>query len=136
MKAAIKKLVLLAPLAAIVTACGGAEDMKKVAKTKAAEIAGDVAAQVMEESSAGLHNKPVDVVQLTDNVYQARGIGNTHLIKTSEGNVLFYTGIAVQAAKQMKLLKEAAPGDISYIVLSHSHADHIGGTKFWAEDNT
>ena len=33
--------------------------------------------------------------------------------------------------KHKRLLKEAAGGDIAYIVLSHSHGDHIGGLKFW-----
>jgi alkyl sulfatase BDS1-like metallo-beta-lactamase superfamily hydrolase len=35
------------------------------------------------------------------------------------------------------MLKEAMPeGDITHIIASHSHADHIGGVKFWKEADT
>jgi glyoxylase-like metal-dependent hydrolase (beta-lactamase superfamily II) len=45
--------------------------------------------------------------------------------------VLFDAGLGTQAAKQKRLLQDAAPGPMKYIILSHSHADHLGATKYW-----
>jgi alkyl sulfatase BDS1-like metallo-beta-lactamase superfamily hydrolase len=59
------------------------------------------------------------------------------MIWTEEGKVIFDTGLAFQAAKQRRLLQEAAPeGPVTRVILSHSHADHIGGTRFWLEEGT
>ncbi|MXX29159.1 MAG: MBL fold metallo-hydrolase [Gammaproteobacteria bacterium] len=80
---------------------------------------------------AGLQHIEVGVDQPAADVFRASGVGNTFLIRTAEGLVLFDTGLATQAAKHKRLLQEAAAGEITHIVLSHSHADHIGGTKFW-----
>lgn len=80
---------------------------------------------------AGLHNIAIKVDQYLNNIYRASGVANSYLIKTTEGNVLFDTGLATQGAKHKRLLQNAAPGDITHIILSHSHADHIGATKFW-----
>ena len=52
-----------------------------------------------------------------------------------EGDVMFDTGLSIQAAKQMSALSKVYPEvNISHIILSHSHADHTGGLKFWFED--
>lgn len=80
---------------------------------------------------AGLQHIEVGVDQPAPDVFRASGVGNTFLIRTDEGLVLFDTGLATQAAKHKRLLQDAVPGEVTYIVLSHSHADHIGGTKFW-----
>ena len=75
--------------------------------------------------------------KINDFIYQARGIGNTHVITTSAGHVLFDTGLSLQAARQLQMLQEVMPaGDITHIIASHSHADHIGGIKFWRQPDT
>ncbi len=116
-------------------------DLKQQAMIKAASLAGDVAAGVMEradsERANQLHNVPISIEKINDFIYQARGIGNTHVITTSEGHVLYDTGVSIQAAKQLQMLKEAMPeGNVTHIIASHSHADHIGGIKFWKETDT
>ena len=73
----------------------------------------------------------VEVDRFQGNILRATGVANTYLVRTAEGNLLFDTGLATQAAKHKRLLQEAAPGPVTHIVLSHSHADHIGGVKFW-----
>ena len=83
---------------------------------------------------AGLHHIPVAVERIRPNIWRAKGVANSYLIATDEGNVLFDGGLATQAAKQKRLLQDAAPGDLKYIILSHSHADHIGATKFWRQE--
>ena len=50
---------------------------------------------------------------------------------------MFDTGLSTQVPKQMKALKAAIPDlDLSHIIVSHSHADHSGGVKFWKEEDT
>ena len=37
----------------------------------------------------------------------------------------------------LKLLREVLPpGEVTHIIASHSHADHIGGVKFWQRPDT
>ena len=84
----------------------GCDDVEKAAELRAAEPVGEVAAKRLasvgetERSAADLINVPVEVRKLADFVYQARGVSNTHVIATSEGNVVFDTGLAIQSAKQ------------------------------------
>ena len=80
---------------------------------------------------------PVGLRVLADNVFQATGNGNSHLIHTSEGNVVFDTGnaFAGQADDHYRLLRDAAPGPIRYVIYSHSHPDHTGGHRYWATEN-
>ena len=120
-------------------------DANRAAELRAGELAGDVAARVIAsntESGGDTHSRdfisiPIEVRKLADNVYQARGVGNTQVIATSEGHVVYDTGLATQAAKQRRLLGEALPeGPITHVILSHSHQDHAGGTRFWTEDDT
>ncbi|MCY4199237.1 MAG: MBL fold metallo-hydrolase [Gammaproteobacteria bacterium] len=80
---------------------------------------------------ASLQHIDVEVDQPAPGVFRAWGVGNTFLIPTEAGHVLFDAGLGTQSARQKRLLQEAAPGEVTHIILSHSHADHIGGTKFW-----
>ena len=88
-------------------------DLKQQAMIQAASMAGDVAAGVMDradsERANQLHNVPISIEKINDFIYQARGIGNTHVITTSQGHVLYDTGISIQAARQLQMLKEAIP---------------------------
>lgn len=128
---------LVAIFAVAISGCGEDSQLKKKAELKAAEMIGKVATKSMPDDMAGgFHNIPIKVVNIADGVYQVMGIGNTHLITTPAGNVLFDTGLSIQAAEQLKQLKAVEPGPISHIILSHSHADHIGGTRFWREKDT
>ena len=79
---------------------------------------------------------PVSLRVLADNVYQATGNGNSHLIHTSEGNVVFDTGnaFAGQADDHYRLLRDAAPGPLRYVIYSHSHPDHTGGHPYWIDE--
>ncbi len=140
MKKILAIVVLLIVAVGLYAAFSG-EDLKKKAMIEAASLAGNVASEVLdragEERANQLHNVPITIEKINDYIYQARGIGNTQVITTSEGHVLYDTGISIQAANQLKQLKEVMPeGEITHIILSHSHADHTGGTKFWQEDDT
>ncbi|MCP5040182.1 MAG: MBL fold metallo-hydrolase [bacterium] len=120
----------------------GCDEVKKSAEMKAAEAIGDLATERLasmgetERAASDLINIPIEVRQLSDVVWQVRGVANTQLIETSQGNVIFDTGLATQAAKQRRLLGEAVPGVITHVILSHSHQDHVGGVQFWEEEGT
>lgn len=87
-------------------------------------------------SAVDLIKRPIEVKQIADNVYYATGVGNTMMITTEEGVVLFDTGLVLQVEPQLRMLKEISDAPVRYIVLSHSHADHTGGTRFWQEEGT
>ena len=121
--------------------------LKKEAQLKTMEMIGEVAVKRLGGSSVAgeethgsavdMIRNPIEVRKVADNVFYATGVGNTVMVTTSEGNVLLDTGLVIQAAKQLRLLKEqVSDAPVRYIVLSHSHADHIGGTKFWVEEGT
>jgi glyoxylase-like metal-dependent hydrolase (beta-lactamase superfamily II) len=88
-------------------------------------------------AAAELITLPIEVDEVVPGVFRASGVGNTFVITTSEGNVIFDTGLVIQASEQIRKLK-AALGDFEpvKIVLSHSHADHVGGTRLWSGENT
>jgi len=120
-------------------------DVKKEAQLKTLEVIGDIAAKKMEGDAGGevthgsavdMIRRPIETKEIADGIFMATGVGNTFMITTDEGNVIFDTGLVLQSAKQIKLLKEISDDPVRYIVLSHSHADHIGGAKFWMEDGS
>ena len=88
-------------------------------------------------AAAELITLPIEVDEVAPGVFRASGVGNTFVITTSEGNVIFDTGLVIQASEQIRQLK-AVLGDFEpvKIVLSHSHADHVGGTRLWSGENT
>ena len=123
------------------------DSIKKEAQLKTLEVIGDAAAERMASaggdgqathgSAVDLINEPIEIRQISDNVFYATGVGNTFMVRTSEGNVIFDTGLILQSAKQLRMLKEeVSDGPVKYVVVSHSHADHSGGTKLWLEKGT
>ena len=88
-------------------------------------------------AAAELITLPIKVDEVAPGVFRASGVGNTFVITTSEGNVIFDTGLVIQASEQIRQLKTIL-GDFEpvKIVLSHSHADHVGGTRLWSGENT
>ena len=88
-------------------------------------------------AAAELITLPIEVDEVAPGVFRASGVGNTFVITTSEGNVILDTGLVIQASEQIRQLKTVL-GDFEpvKIVLSHSHADHVGGTRLWSGENT
>jgi len=124
---------------------GAGKGLKKKAELKTLEVIGEAAAKRLGGSADGeeshgsavdLIKRPIEVRKIADNVHYATGVGNTMMITTDEGNVIFDTGLVIQVAQQIKVLKAISEAPVRYIVLSHSHADHIGGTRFWQEEGT
>ncbi len=93
---------------------------------------------------SGSHTRQLDsfgddldhAVEIADGIYQARAVGNAHLIVTPAGNIVVDTGLPRkgEAARQKKLLQAADDGPVKYVILTHAHMDHAGGTDLWQED--
>ncbi len=117
---------------------------KKSAQIKTLDKIGDIAAKRLSENpdvegsaAAEFINIPIEAREISSGIWQATGVGNAHIITTKSGDVLFDTGLSTQVPKQIKVLNDAVDDlNISHIIVSHSHADHQGGVKFWKDDET
>ncbi|MCR4414706.1 MAG: MBL fold metallo-hydrolase [Thermoguttaceae bacterium] len=60
-------------------------------------------------------------------------VGDIWLIKTSQGGILVDTGGVSAIADTWERIKSAGvdPGQIHYVLLSHTHGDHVGATYLW-----
>jgi alkyl sulfatase BDS1-like metallo-beta-lactamase superfamily hydrolase len=76
------------------------------------------------------------VVKISDSVYMATVTGNVYLVTTPAGNVVIDTATANDAPEARKLLGAVSQGPVKYIILTHGHADHIGGINLWKEAGT
>lgn len=122
-----------------------ARKLKQEAEIQSMAVIGDVATKRLASASGeGTHGaavdlikRPIEVREVAENIHYATGVGNTIMITTGEGVVLFDTGLVIQSANQLQILKDTvSDADVRYIILSHSHADHIGGTRFWMDEDT
>lgn len=107
-------------------------------KLKAVGMIGEAAETQMAENpdavgttAAEFINIPIVAREIATNVWQVTGVGNIQMVRTSKGDVIYDTGLALQTAKQLAALNAAVPDlNITHIILSHAHADHTGGEKF------
>jgi len=75
-------------------------------------------------------------VKINEAISMVPATGNVYLVKTSAGDVLIDTAIAEIAAEVKKVFDSEPHGAIKYIILTHAHADHIGGISLWKERGT
>ena len=75
-------------------------------------------------------------VKINDAISMVPATGNVYLVKTSAGNVLIDTAIAEIAGEVKKIFDSEPHGAIKYIILTHAHADHIGGIALWRQLDT
>jgi alkyl sulfatase BDS1-like metallo-beta-lactamase superfamily hydrolase len=64
-------------------------------------------------------------------VYESRGIGNSYLLTTPEGDVLVNAGALGDARRGRALFAEVSKGPVRYIVLTQSHANQYGGLEVY-----
>jgi len=77
-----------------------------------------------------------EAYEIVPGVYQARGVGNTHMVVTSAGNVIVDAGLPFTADDHAALLRAVDDGPIHSVVVTHAHADHYGGASVWLEEDT
>jgi alkyl sulfatase BDS1-like metallo-beta-lactamase superfamily hydrolase len=114
---------------ASLTACGDGptEPQEKSGEADEVRTAGALETYGQDQNEA---------FKITDFIYQARGTGNTNLVITPDGNLVVDTGLPTQAERHKELLQRVDRGPIRYIVLTHAHMDHVGGTNVWREPDT
>lgn len=76
------------------------------------------------------------LVKITDSIYMAETVSNVYVITTADGNIVIDTAPAKSAPAARKVLAEQVRGPVKYIILTHGHADHIGGIDLWKEPGT
>src|SRR5262249_42743340 len=76
------------------------------------------------------------LIKINDAISMVKTSGNVYVVNTPEGSVIIDTAIADMAPEAKKLLSPAVRGPVKYIILTHGHADHIGGISLWKEPGT
>lgn len=70
-------------------------------------------------------------IERAPGVYESRGIGNSYLITTSDGDVLVNAGALGDARRGRELFAKVSSSPIRYIVLTQSHANQYGGLELY-----
>ena len=87
-------------------------------------------------AACGLAQDNEKPVKINDAISMVPATGNVYLVKTPAGDVLIDTAIAEIAGEVKKIFDTEPHGSIKYIILTHAHADHIGGISLWKEPGT
>jgi len=140
----IMLVVLLALTLLVYFGIKNSDNVRRAVELKAVDTMANIGAKRMREFAseegsvaADFINNPIEVREISAGIYQATGVANTHLITTDEGDVLFDSGLSTQVPKQIKVLEAVRENPrLTHIIVSHSHADHSGGVKFWRQEDT
>ena len=68
-------------------------------------------------------------IERAPGVYESRGVGNSYLLTTSEGDVLVNAGALRDAKRGRALFGKVSSRPIRYIILTQSHANQYGGLE-------
>jgi glyoxylase-like metal-dependent hydrolase (beta-lactamase superfamily II) len=77
-----------------------------------------------------------EAVAITDFIFMARDISNAYLVTTGAGDLMVNTGFMDNADRNVALLAPHRTGPLAFIVLTQSHADHLGGVPEFLEPGT
>lgn len=81
-------------------------------------------------------DEQAEAIAITPFVFQANDISNAYLVTTSEGDVMINTGFMDNAERTKRLLAPQRTGQLAFIILTQSHADHFGGVPEFLEEGT
>ncbi|HTU61971.1 MAG TPA: alkyl sulfatase dimerization domain-containing protein, partial [Polyangiales bacterium] len=70
-------------------------------------------------------------IERAPGVFESRGVGNSYLLTTPEGDVLVNAGTLGDARRGAELFRAVSSRPIRYIVLTQSHANQYGGLEVY-----
>lgn len=73
-----------------------------------------------------------EAVALGDGIYMSRGIANTYLVATPDGDLMINTGLDFEVARTKDRFERARAAPVGAIVFTQGHPDHVGG---WSSFN-
>ena len=68
-----------------------------------------------------------DAVPLGDGIFMSKGISNSYLVTTADGDVLVNSGMYNEAEEIKRRFGEVSSNPVRVIVFTQGHADHVGG---------
>ncbi len=68
-----------------------------------------------------------DAVAVGDGIFMSRGISNSYLVTTGDGDVQINTGMYFEAEEIKRRFGAVSQGPLRVIVFTQGHADHVGG---------
>ncbi len=71
------------------------------------------------------------VLECAPGIWENRGVGNSYLVTTSEGDVLVNAGTLGDARRGREQFSRVSQQSIRYIVLTQSHANQYGGLEVY-----
>ena len=71
------------------------------------------------------------VIERAPGLWESRGIGNSYLLTTAEGDVLVNAGTLADARRGREQFARVSANPIRYIVLTQSHANQYGGLEVY-----
>jgi len=70
-------------------------------------------------------------IERAPGIYESRGVGNSYLLTTAEGDVLVNAGTLGDARRGRELFARVSSRPMRYIVLTLSHANQFGGLEIY-----
>lgn len=70
-------------------------------------------------------------IERAPGIYESRGVGNSYLLTTAEGDVLVNAGTLGDARRGRELFARVSSRPVRYIVLTQSHANQFGGLEIY-----
>jgi alkyl sulfatase BDS1-like metallo-beta-lactamase superfamily hydrolase len=68
-----------------------------------------------------------DAVPLGDGIFMSKGISNSYLVTTTDGDVLINSGMYYEAEEIKRRFGAVSSNPLRVIVFTQGHADHVGG---------
>src|ERR1700726_2146019 len=68
-----------------------------------------------------------DAIVIGDGLFMSRGIANSYLVVTGEGDLLINTGLDVEAPEIEARFARVSSDKLRAIVFTQGHPDHVGG---------
>jgi alkyl sulfatase BDS1-like metallo-beta-lactamase superfamily hydrolase len=70
-------------------------------------------------------------IQRAPGIYEVRGVGNSYLLATADGDILVNAGTLADARRGRELFLQVSQRPIRYIILTQSHGNQYGGLEIY-----